>query len=492
MQRRGVAVLAVAALLVVGVVGGIGLRTDRARAATAAFDKNLIISNALFDASTAMDATQIQQFLNRYPNSCLRNYQAPLPTGYSTYGGKVSAAKVIEAAARLWGTNPQVLLVTLEKEQSLVTGGVGCASWRYWSAMGYGCPDGGARYDYPALGITGTCVMYESWAGFAAQVNRGSWQLQFNRQRAEGNLNWKGFQSTTNYGYNTPGWRQASAGAPSRYEDGWATIDGQAVFMTNGATASLYTYTPHLSANQAFSSLFTSWFGSTGPPPTTPPVTTVPRLSLEGPEAAYVDSLYRVFVGRPATVGEKTIWLTSFSSGASTSTAVTHLLASMEYSRYEIARDYVLILHRAPDPGGHDAWSATLAGNGRNDLVLASFAGSDEYYRSRSKSDDATFVTNLYQDFLGRNVDATGFAHWTAILTDGSMSRTTVARAILDSGEYRTKLVDETYRRVLGRAADPAGVDHWGRVFQSTRRVSDVQSGLAKSSEGFSYLSSLR
>ncbi len=492
MSRRRAAVLAVAALLVAGVVAGAGLRADRARAATAAFDRNKIISNALFDASTTMDATQIQQFLNRYPNSCLRNYRAPLPTGYSTYGGTVPAAKVIEAAARLWGTNPQVLLVTLEKEQSLVTGGAGCASWRYWSAMGYGCPDGGARYDYPALGITGTCVMFQSWAGFAAQVNRGSWQLQFNRQRAEGNLYWKGFESTTNYGFNTPGWRQARAGAPSRYEDGWATIDGQAVFMSNGATASLYTYTPHLSANQAFFSLFTSWFGSTAPPPTTAPTTTVPSLPLDGPEAAYVDSLYRVFVGRPATVGEKTIWLTSFASGASTSTAVTHLLGSMEYSRYEVARDYVLILHRAPDPGGQDMWSAALARDGRNDRVIASFAGSAEYYQSRSKSDDATFVTNLYQDFLGRNVDPTGFNHWMAVLGDGSTSRTAVARAILDSGEYRTRLVDGTYRRVLGRAADPAGAAHWSLVFQSTRRVSDVQAGLAKSPEGFSYLSSLR
>ncbi|MBS1847886.1 MAG: hypothetical protein JST73_06365, partial [Actinobacteria bacterium] len=220
------------------------------RADAATFNANYLISDAVFDATGSMTTAQIQALFDQYPNSCLSSYQAPLPIDYSTYGSNVSAATVIQAAAALYAVNPQVLVVTLEKEQSLVTGGAGCAPWRYWSAMGYSCPDGGAMYSYPSLGITGTCVSSQQNAGFSAQVNHAAWQLQFNRQRAVGNLNWRGNQNVPNYGFYTQGYRQQYAGAPSIYYDGTATIDNQIVTMTNGPTATLYTYTPHLSANQ--------------------------------------------------------------------------------------------------------------------------------------------------------------------------------------------------------------------------------------------------
>ena len=502
--------LVIVACLVIAGAASVSFHTGGARAATAPFNQNLVMSDGVFDASGTMTTAQIQAKLNASSNSCLKNYTATVPTGYSTYTTTTSsAATVIQAAATLWGVNPQVLLVTLEKEQGLVTGGSGCSSWRYWAAMGYNCPDGSGSYSYPALGITSTCVKRQSDAGFAAQVNHGAWQLAFNRQRAEGNLYWNNSSTTSNYGFNTAGYRQAYAGAPSIYYDGWYTISGVAVYMTNGATASLYSYTPYVSANQGFYSLFTSWFGSTTTPtgttvsPTTaktPPTTkatttttttTVP-LTLSGADGAYVDSVYRLFVGRPSTTGEKSIWATSFATGGTKSAFVNFLLASPEYWRYEVARDYVLILHRAADAGGLNLWSARLAANGRNDSVLAGFAGSDEYFRSRSKNDNATYLTNLYLDFLNRNVDPSGFAHWMAILTNGSMSRTAIATSILQSGEYRTQVVNANYLRVLGRSADVGGRTHWVAVYQAHRRESDVQAGLALSGEGVAYLSSLR
>lgn len=218
--------------------------------AHAAFDSNNIIDNTIFDNSQTMSANDIQNFLNGFPNSCLANYKTPYPTSYASYGASVSAATAIRRAADLWGINPQVILTTLEKEESLVTGGAGCADWQYNSAMGMGCPDSGAC---PA----------PQYAGFSQQVTKGSWQLMFNRERAEGNTSWDGDGDVWYGGYMTAGNRARTQGGTSAYYDGYANIDGTSVYLTNGATASLYTYTPHFHGNQNFVTIFERWFGTT-------------------------------------------------------------------------------------------------------------------------------------------------------------------------------------------------------------------------------------
>lgn len=487
---------AIVTVAVTAVVAMVGVGTQRARAASGAYDPNLIISNQTFDAVGSMTAAQIQTFLDRYPNSCLRNYSAPVPTGYSTYGAKGKASAVIRAAATLWGVNPQVLLVTLEKEQSIVTGGGGCDAWRYWSAMGYNCPDGGGRYNYPNLGITGTCVKREADAGFSAQVNHGAWQLQFNRQRAEGNLNWNGSSSVVNYGYNTPGYRQAYAGAPTIYYDGWASIGGQQIFMTNGATATLYTYTPHVSANKAFYDLFTNWFGSsTAPtttrPPTTTTTTTIPAATLAA-NAAYADSVYRVFLGRRATTGEQTLWATFLSTGGSRSGFLGYVVTTTEYAGNRVSAAYRTLLHREADSGGLKSWTDVLVKSSRDDRLDAGLAGSAEYFEQRADNDTVLFLTALYGDLLGRNVDVGGLESWSAQLANGKMNRTQVATAVLASPEYARRAVAISYAYTLGRWPDDAGWDYWAGVYQKTHRSSDVGSALATSAEGVAYLTALQ
>lgn len=217
--------------------------------AYAAFDANNIIDNSIFDNHTTMSANDIQNFLNGFPSSCLKNYQAPYPIDYFNYGENVSASTVIRRAADLWGINPQVILATLEKEQSLVSGGAGCADWRYNSAIGMGCPDNGA------------CPAPE-YAGFSKQVTKGSWQLMFARHRSEGDTAWNSDGSVWYGGYMTAGNRARSDGGQSAYYDGYATIDGSSVYMSNGATAALYTYTPHFHGNQNFVLIFETWFGT--------------------------------------------------------------------------------------------------------------------------------------------------------------------------------------------------------------------------------------
>lgn len=165
--------------------------------------------------------------------------------------GGISAAQIIYDASQQYGINPQVILVTLQKEQGLITD-TWPSSWRYQSALGYGCPD----YK-PCSGI---------YAGFSKQVYSAAWQFR-------------------QYGI-TPDQFNFKSGV-TRYiqynENG--SCGGSNVFLQNQATASLYNYTPYQPngttlatmsdsspsstvgcgayGNQNFFWYFTKWFGST-------------------------------------------------------------------------------------------------------------------------------------------------------------------------------------------------------------------------------------
>lgn len=261
------------------------------------FNRNRIIDDTVFDNSNAMNANTIDTFLNRFPQSCISpgsGFQARIPSGYSptggyTYGAYGSAGDVIDASAKIYGLNPQVLLTTLEKEQSLVTGRNSssyCApgndnNHKYASAVGYGCPDSGTSYSYSNLdlyrrnGVTQssvgpTCVNSAIKAGFSQQVIRAAWLLKFGQQRAKGNIGWGVQTGSWNNsddpqscygGPMTQGTFQRCPSGATVYYDGYTTIDGNPVRMESGASAALYWYTPHFHGNENFFSLFTGWFG---------------------------------------------------------------------------------------------------------------------------------------------------------------------------------------------------------------------------------------
>ncbi|MDN4477879.1 S-layer homology domain-containing protein [Demequina sp. SYSU T00039] len=246
---------------------------------TDGFDRSMIISDALFYDSDAMTAKEIQAFLDeKVPECeperdadpddivCLKDYvtefaardAAVLADGtvlckaISARTG-VTAAKVIDIVARACGVSQKVILVTLQKEQGLVTNTYP-SSWRYRSAMGYGCPD------------SGTCA--ELYYGFFNQVYNAA--KQFKRYQANPTSYGHVAGRTTNLKIH-PANTTATASCT-------ATIE---VVIKNQATAGLYNYTPYtpnaaaLAAgwgtgdtcssygNRNFYNYYTTWFGPT-------------------------------------------------------------------------------------------------------------------------------------------------------------------------------------------------------------------------------------
>ncbi|MFH1088870.1 MAG: hypothetical protein V1716_00390 [Candidatus Uhrbacteria bacterium] len=194
-----------------------------ARAAT--FNPNYIISDEEFTDYFSMELGDIQAFLGK---GYLADYKTVDIDGKTRY-----AADIIWRAAQRNGINPKVIMVMLQKEQSLITEDDPTEKQLDW-ALGYGVCDNCSLED-PAI---------QRWRGLAKQINSAT--LQF----TEGYL-----VDLAENGQTVMGFAPGEA----------CRIDGTTVVPANNATAALYTYTPHLEGNENFSTIWQNWFSRNYP-----------------------------------------------------------------------------------------------------------------------------------------------------------------------------------------------------------------------------------
>jgi len=179
------------------------------------FNRHLIISDQQMYDSSAMTLAEIQKFLE-LKNSYLATLNLPDVDGVIK-----SSAAIIEATAKRQGVNPKVILVMLQKEQSLVEDPNPTPKQIDW-AMGYAVCDSCSMND-PLLLI---------YKGFATQVDKSMARLR-----------WYSENPTA---YKTVGQNYL--------------IDGQDVTPLSQATANLYSYTPHIHGNYLFWKIWQRWF----------------------------------------------------------------------------------------------------------------------------------------------------------------------------------------------------------------------------------------
>ncbi|HYF05515.1 MAG TPA: hypothetical protein VEA59_05070 [Patescibacteria group bacterium] len=233
-----------------------------------AFNPNKIIEDTAFTNTKSFSGPEaIQKFLES-KNSVLANTSTDFvmklrEPGFvdlkqivedpnAIKGSPRTAAELIWDAARSTGINPQVLLVTLQKEQSLITGHQNSSPERLQraldNAMGFDCPDSTGCGDI--------------LPGFYFQL--------FGSIDAEGNR-YLGAARSLMKSFNTPGGRGPSVqGSPAKVGQhvtlgntvgDYTTVAQQTVTMGNLATAALYRYTPHVfNGNYNFWKYFTTWF----------------------------------------------------------------------------------------------------------------------------------------------------------------------------------------------------------------------------------------
>jgi len=184
----------------------------------AAFNPNLIISDFEFRDHESMTMDDVQRFLVG-KKSTLATYVDPFI--------RVRASQIIYDNAKMTKLNPKVLLVTLQKEQSLITD-VNPTQDQYNWATGYGICDSCSKSD-PKL---------QKFKGFANQVDYAATSLRLFHDNPQ------------NYGFQV---------------GRTVNIDGRKITIANSATHALYLYTPHLHGNENFNRIWSDWFSRTYP-----------------------------------------------------------------------------------------------------------------------------------------------------------------------------------------------------------------------------------
>lgn len=177
-------------------------------APSGSFNPENIISETQFRAGSSMTTEQVQGFLADQ-SGILKRYSAKDHKGRTR-----TTAEMIAEASKAWGVNPKVLLVKLQKEQSLLSDSSPSRRALDW-ALGCGCPDSGAR---------------------------------ISKYQGLGNQIWYAAEKLSGYG------RDYHAGMSMH-------IDGSTVHPINAATFSLYKYTPHFRGNKSFWMLYWRYFG---------------------------------------------------------------------------------------------------------------------------------------------------------------------------------------------------------------------------------------
>lgn len=228
---------------------------------TDGFTPGNIISDAKFYAGRSMEMADVQKFLDQKVGSpgsrSLSKYKMTTKNRTSdkyckAYGGQKneSAARIITKVGQACGINQQVLLVMLQKEQSLVS--TSQPSTRQINrAMGYACPDSGPNN-------SANCDT--AYYGLFNQIYWGARQLK--RYGMDSSFGWFPVNKTSNIQYHP----NKSCGTKS-------------VKIANKATAALHYYTPYTPnsaalragwgtgdgcssyGNRNFYSYFKSWFG---------------------------------------------------------------------------------------------------------------------------------------------------------------------------------------------------------------------------------------
>ena len=243
MNRHLQRLLGAAVVALLTFVGLVATTSESQALDGASFKPGLIISDTVFFDYGTMSAAKIQKFLEDRVAvctdgdggpKCIRNYTEKVVGSAAIRANlhdfnlhlcdpvpasdvPIAASLIIYQVAVACKINPQVLLVTLQKEQGLITA-ADPTTYMYKAAMGYGCPDSAPQI----CGKDSNPTSRLFW-----QLYRASWQFKY-------------------YGHPSGTIKYYKPGVTHNIYYSPKTSCGKSpVFIESQATSNLYYYTPY-------------------------------------------------------------------------------------------------------------------------------------------------------------------------------------------------------------------------------------------------------
>jgi len=449
-RRWGAAAIVSAAAFVLSSLTPGGTLPANAAANESAWDPGYIISDAKFYDGNAMAVSDVQWFLANQEQrcvagySCLKYFASPTASRAAdamcaAYPGSPneSAASIITKVGRACGISQHVLLVLLQKEQSLVTSNAPSTA-ALDRATGFACPD--------------TSACDANYFGFYNQVYMAA--RQFKRYANP--------PGTSNFFT----WYPVGKSTAVRFSPN-AACGSYPVTIRNRATAALYYYTPYQPnqaamanlygtgdscssyGNRNFWRMYTDWFGSPN-----------------GTEVAFVKAVYQDVLGRDADDPGLAYWVGALKQGYSRGAIAGSLISSTEYRSKAIDAVYQEVLGRPADAGGKAFWTTELeSGRTRTDIIIYNFLASEEYFNGLGRS-NAAFVTAMYNKILGHPPAQDAIDYYSSgIVTAG---RAAVIDALYRSPESVRLRMNVLYQKYLGRIITDGDTNFWLTTVQAS------------------------
>jgi PKD repeat protein len=172
-----------------------------------------------------------------------------------------------------------------------------------------------------------------------------------------------------------------------------------------------------------------------------------------------IERIFADILGRVVDSAALSFFVGLLDSGVPASTIVAQIEASTEFLANEVQTLFEHFLHRSAEVGAVSFFSSLLAGGGTHNQTAEMIISSPEYFQVRGGGTSAGFMAALFQDALGRTIDADAQAFFNRLTLSDGNARGQVAAAVFASGEFLTDLVERDFETFLGRPADPAGLN---------------------------------
>ncbi len=198
--------------------------------------------------------------------------------------------------------------------------------------------------------------------------------------------------------------------------------------------------------------------------------------------AQFVSNLYTDLLNRTPSRGELVLWLNTVNRGTPTLQVTTGFVNSDEFLNQETVANYQSLLGRSPSAAEAAFWLNARHSGVTARREVAQFFASDDYY-ARNGSTPNFWLSGVFRDVFGRAPTASEDSTLTPRGLTSYSGRLAVALSLATGGESNNRTVDAAYVRLLGRGADPAGLNFWSGRLAAGLSPSGLLADLAASAE---------
>jgi sugar lactone lactonase YvrE len=192
-------------------------------------------------------------------------------------------------------------------------------------------------------------------------------------------------------------------------------------------------------------------------------------LTVISADQVFLQQIFPQVLGREIDPGALSAFLAAMAGGRTPAQVYGDLIGSAEYAARQIEpviRLYHAAFARMPDYAGLQNWSNALQAGALTLTGAADqFAGSAEFLLKYGALDNTGYVQQLYRNVLGREADPAGLADWVNQLNGGA-TRGTILVGFSESPEFQADMANQVevirlYDLLLQRMPTDAELQSW-------------------------------